>query len=114
MRLRVLVVEESIRYVGGNQMRFHHHVVRAMPGGADGVAIKDKTFKHTASTDLAQVRKDLTKYLDEYGQTRPFPKPDRPMDMKELKVIALVQNDKTKEIVQAVQIEVEGKVAGGP
>ena len=53
-------------------------------------------------------------YLNEYGQTRPFPKPDRPMDMKDLKVIALVQNDKTKEIVQAVQIEVEGRVAGTP
>ena len=34
MKLRLLVVEESIRYVGGNQMRFHHHVVRAMPGRA--------------------------------------------------------------------------------
>ena len=113
MKLRVLVVEESVKYVGGNQMRFHHHVVRAMPGGAGGVAITDKTFKHTATTDLAEVRKELTKYLDEYGKTRPFSKPDRPMEMKELKVIALVQNDKTKEIVQAVQIEVEGKVAGG-
>ena len=113
MKLRILVVEESIRYVGGNQMRFHHHVVRAMPGGADGVAIKDKALKHAASVDLADVRKELTKYLDEFGKARPFPKPDRPMDMKELKVIALVQNDKTKEIVQAVQIEVEGKAAGG-
>ena len=94
-------------------MRFHHHVVRAMPGGAEGVAIKDKAFKHAASTDLADVRKELTGYLDEFGKTRPFPKSDRPMDMKELKVIALVQNDKTKEIVQAVQIEVEGKTAGG-
>jgi hypothetical protein len=107
MRLRVLVVEESIRYVGGNQMRFHHHVVRAMPDGAEGVAIPEKQFKHTTTTDLAAVRKELTTYLDEYGKTRPFPKSDRPMDMKDLKVIALVQNDKTKEIVQAVQIEVE-------
>ena len=105
-----------MKYVGGNQLRFHHQVVRAMPGGAEGAAIKDKTFNHTASADLVQVRKDLTKYLDEYAAKapRPFPKPDRPMDMKELKVIALVQNDKTKEIVQAVQIEVEGRVAGTP
>ena len=113
MKLRVLVVEESIRYVGGNQIRFHHHVVRAMPGGADGVAITDKAFKHATTADLGAVRTGLTKYLDEFGKTRPFPKADRPMDMKELKVIALVQNDKTKEIVQAVQIEVEGKPAGG-
>ena len=113
MKLRVLVVEESIRYVGGNQIRFHHHVVRAMPGGAEGVAITDKAFKHATTADLGSVRTGLTKYLDDFGKTRPFPKADRPMDMKELKVIALVQNDKTKEIVQAVQIEVEGKPAGG-
>ncbi len=114
MKLRVLVVEENVRYVGSNQIRFHHHVVRAMPGGADGVAIKDKAFKHTTSTDLAEVRTALTKYLDDYAaNTRPFPKADRPMEMKNLKVIALVQNDKTKEIIQAVQIEVEGKVGGG-
>ena len=30
-----------------------------------------------------------------------------------LKVIALVQNDKTQEILQAVEIEVKGKAAGG-
>ena len=114
MKLRLLVVEETIKYVGGNQLRFHHQVVRAMPGGADGVAIKDKTFKHTASVDLGDVRKGLTKYLDDFAATRPdFPKPERPMDLKSLRVIALVQNDKTKEIVQTLQIEIEGKPASG-
>ena len=54
------------------------------------------------------------KYLDEYAKNeRPFPYVVRPLEMKDLKVIALVQNDKTREIVQAVQIEVEGKPAGG-
>ncbi len=114
MKLRVLVVEENVKYVGGNQLRFHHQVVRAMPFGAEGVAIKDKAFKQTASVDLGSVRKTLTTYLDDYAaNTRPFPKPERPMDMKALKVIVLVQNDETKEIVQAAQLEVEGKPAGG-
>lgn len=35
MKLRVLVVEESVKYTGGNKL-LHHHVVRAMPLGADG------------------------------------------------------------------------------
>ncbi|MBP3957709.1 hypothetical protein J8F10_20860 [Gemmata sp. G18] len=113
LKLRLLLVEENIKYVGGNRLRFHHQVVRAMPGGVDGVAIKDKAFKQTVTADLGDVRKDLTKYLDEYAKTRAFPKPDRPMDLKALKVIALVQNDKTKEIIQAAQIEIEGKVVGG-
>jgi hypothetical protein len=59
MKLRLLVVEESIKYVGANTMRFHHQVVRAMPGGVNGTAIKDKIFKHSATVDLVNVRKDL-------------------------------------------------------
>ena len=108
MKLRLLVVEEDVKYVGGNALRFHHQVVRAMPGGADGIAVKDKAFKHTATVNLADVRKELTKYLDEYAANRAFPKPERPMEMKHMRVIALVQNDKTQEIVQALQMEVEG------
>ncbi|MCI0705351.1 MAG: hypothetical protein L0241_30190 [Planctomycetia bacterium] len=111
MKLRVFVVEESVKYVGGNGVRFHHHVVRMMPNGVGGVAIKEKAFKHTARMDVGEVRKELTKYLDDFAadSIAPFPKPDRPLEMKALKVIALVQNDKTKEIVQAVQFDVKGK-----
>jgi hypothetical protein len=113
MKLRLLVVEESVKYVGGNGLRFHHQVVRAMPDGAAGVVVNDKNFKHTAAVNLADVRTGLTKYLDEFAENRPFPKADRPMDMKTLRVVALVQNDKTREIVQAALIEVEGKAVGG-
>jgi hypothetical protein len=114
LRLRVLVVEDVVKFVGGNQLRFHHHVVRAMPGGVEGVEITDKSFRHAVTADLAKVRKATVKYLDDYAENeRPFPQAARPLDMKDLKVIALVQNDKTKEIVQAVQIEVEGKTDAG-
>lgn len=110
VKLRLLVVEETVKYVGGNQVRFHHHVVRAMPGGAGGVAVKDKAFKHTATADVAAIRDGLTKYLDEYAATvRPFPKADRPMEMARLKVVALVQNDKTKEVMQAAQFDLGEK-----
>jgi hypothetical protein len=116
LKLRLLVVEETVKYAGSNGIRFHHQVVRAMPGGADGVAVKDRSFKHVASVDLGEVRKSLTKYLDEYvaeNPTRPFARPDRPLAMKDVHVIALVQNDKTGEIVQALQIDVGGATAGG-
>ena len=59
--------------------------------------------------DLGEVRKELTKHLDEFGATRPFPNPDRPMEMSHLKVIALVQNDMTGEILNAAEFPVSGK-----
>jgi len=115
-QLRLLVVEDVVKYAGSNGIRFHHQVVRAMPGGADGVAVKDKDFRHSATVNLAEVRKGLTKYLDDYtaeNPNRPFARADRPMDMKTIRVIALIQNDKTGEIAQALQIELEGQAASG-
>ncbi|HQR09343.1 MAG TPA: hypothetical protein PLN21_21155 [Gemmatales bacterium] len=111
LKLRLIVVEESIKYVGGNKLRFHHQVVRAMPGGAEGIAIKDKNFKHHETADVSKIRAELTKYLDDYAANRPFPNTNRPLDMKNLKVIAIVQNDKNAEILQAIQLDVDGKVA---
>lgn len=106
-KLRMVLVEETIRYVGGNKIRFHHNVVRAMPGGAEGIALKDKNSQHTATVDLAALRKQLHSYLDDYAANkRPFPTSDRPMNLDQLRVIALVQDDATHEILQATQVDV--------
>jgi hypothetical protein len=56
--------------------------------------------------NLDELKKSLVKYLDEFVERRgPFPKPQRPLALKNLKVIALVQNDKTGEILQAAQAD---------
>jgi hypothetical protein len=107
VKLRLVLVEQTVRYVGTNKIRFHHNVVRAMPGGADGKAVTGKNFKTTATVDLAELRKTLTAYLDNYADTvRPFPRPEWPMDFNNLRVIALVQDDATHEILQAAEVEV--------
>lgn len=106
LKLRFVLVEESIRYVGGNGLRFHHHVVRALPGGADGMALKETKEAKTAEVDLSELRKTLTTYLDDYAKLAAFPYPDRPLALKNLHVVALVQNDANKEILQAIQLEI--------
>ncbi|HVL15614.1 MAG TPA: hypothetical protein VM529_23790, partial [Gemmata sp.] len=40
--LRFALAEERIRYTGGNGIRYHHMVVRSMPGGAKGFALTKK------------------------------------------------------------------------
>jgi RNA polymerase sigma factor (sigma-70 family) len=113
VRLRLLLVEETIRYVGGNRVRFHHNVVRSMIGGVDGFALNDKDSKHTAAVDLDVLRKSLNGYLDDYNSNwRPFPNADRPLDFANLRLIALVQDDATREILQAALVEIiAGKTA---
>jgi len=111
-RLRFVLAEEEIRFVGSNKIRFHHMVVRDMPGGADGFKLTAKAAKHTASVDLDALKKSLVSYLDDYAETkRPFPQKARPLAFQHLKVIALVQDDKTGEILQAVQVDLGGDVA---
>jgi hypothetical protein len=113
VRLRLLLVEETVRYTGGNKLRLHHQVVRALPGGAAGVAVTEAKLQHTATVDLAELRKQLTTYLDDYAANKQaFPNTDRPMRFDHLRVIALLQDDATGEILQAAQAEVGGDKEG--
>jgi hypothetical protein len=110
VKVRVLLAEEEVKYAGGNGIRFHHMVVRSAFGKADGWAAKDlKAGKVTATVRLDDLKKDLGAYLEEYNKTeRAFSPPDRPLAMKHLKVIVLVQDDETGEILQAAQMDVTG------
>lgn len=108
--LRFVLAEERVRYTGGNGLRYHHMVVRAMPGGAKGVALTKKTHEQTVTIDPDAIRVSLTKYLDDFVKMEePFPRTDRPLALRNLKLVALVQNDTTKEILHAVQVDLEAK-----
>jgi hypothetical protein len=80
-----------------------------MPGGAEGVAVKElKQGKHTARVNLAELRNERTKYLDDFvAREGPFPSSERPLAFKDLRLVAFVQDDKTHEILQATQVEVK-------
>ncbi len=106
-RLRLILVEDTVHYVGGNGLRYHHQVVRSFPGGIDGFELKGADSKHKATVDVDELRKKLNDYLDEYAKGRAFPSDKRPLELKKLKVIALIQDDKTHEILQAVQMDPE-------
>lgn len=109
--VRVVLAEEEVRYLGSNGIRLHHQVVRSMFGKADGWKVKDlKDGKATASVKLDDLKKSLTEYVDKYHKEEgKFSNPDRPLHFEHLKVIVIVQDDKTGEILNAVQLAVEKK-----
>lgn len=110
MMLRFALAEERARYTGGNGIRYHHMVVRSMPGGVKGFPLTKKTTEQTVTFDPEELRKELTKYLDDFARNEePFPRPDRPLALKNLKLIAFVQNDATKEVLHAIQVDVGEK-----
>ena len=105
--LRIALAETRVRYSGSNGIRYHHGVVRALVGGQKGYAVKDKALDQTATVKLDELRASLVKYLDDYGKDNEFPSSDRPLDLKDLKVVAFVQDDATGEVLQAAQVEIE-------
>jgi hypothetical protein len=108
-RLRVVLVEPTVSYKGANGQPVHHNVARAMLGGVDGTVIKGKTLKKTFTVDLAELRKTLNAYLDKVKESNDFPDKRRPMEMKQLRVIAFVQNEDKGVVLQAAQVDVKSE-----
>ncbi|WP_165244893.1 hypothetical protein [Paludisphaera soli] len=106
LRLRLALTEESVRYVGGNRLRFHHHVVRALPGGAEGAELVGGKGKVEIKVDLAEVRKQLDAYVSDYAKERPFPAAPPEIALKDLSVVAFVQDDLDKAILGAASVPV--------
>ena len=106
IRLRVVLAEKSVTYKGGNNLGVYRHLVRHFPGGPEGLPLKEKTFKKTFTVDLAKLRKEIKEYLDSVGERRPFPNKERPLELKNLLVVAFVQNDQGGDVFQAVQADV--------
>jgi hypothetical protein len=114
-RLRLVLTEETVRYVGGNGLRLHHYVARAMLGGSGGVPVPAAGGALTAAVDLAELRDRLAQYLDDYAaQKRPFANPDRPLRLEKLRLVALVQDDATKEIIQGIVTDVATDTGRSP
>jgi thiol-disulfide isomerase/thioredoxin len=110
IRLRFALVEDWVRYRGTNGMRYHSKVVRALPGGADGLALEKKNAEHAAVVDLAELETKLTKYLDNFAKNEAaFPDAQRPMRFRDLSVVAFVQNDDTSEVLQALEVKVKNE-----
>ncbi|HKB02347.1 MAG TPA: hypothetical protein VKD90_09010 [Gemmataceae bacterium] len=110
--LRFALAEERVRYAGGNGVRYHHSVVRAMPGGPKGFPLTKASAEQTVTAKLDDVRGANNKALDDVvgemkKQGADFTFSVRPMAMKNLKLVAFVQNDETNEVLQAVQVDLE-------
>jgi hypothetical protein len=107
VRLRVVLVEDQVAYKGGNGLSVHQNVVRDMPGGDQGTILKEKSLEKKFTVDLADLRKKHKAYLDKQAEKRPYPQKERPLELKKLRVVAFVQNDKTGEVLQAALAEVK-------
>jgi hypothetical protein len=110
-RLRLVLIEESVRYPGSNKLRFHHNVVRAFPGGVDGKPLEGGEGAVETTINLTELRKNQESYLEKYPTSAnnrgDWRNPLPPIDLDDLAVVALVQDDADHSIWHAVQVPVE-------
>ena len=55
---------------------------------------------------LGDLRKSLADYLDRATRRQGSPDEPRPLELKHLKVVAIVQEKERKEILNAIQVDV--------
>ena len=105
--LRFAVIESRIRYEGNSGQRYHHHVVRSMPGAVKGFALTKNSHEETVTVTLDDIRAAQNKYLDDFAarEQLQFPRPERPLALKNLKLVAFIQDDSNRAILQSTQID---------
>lgn len=122
LKLRLVLAQKEVRYVGLNELDTHRMVVRDIISGPDGYPI-DASNEVTVVTeiyDLAELEADLLAYLADFeenptmmGEPAPWLKetwrgfPDKACNVteSELVLVAFVQDDRTREVLQAASLE---------
>jgi tetratricopeptide (TPR) repeat protein len=107
LRLRFAIVEHGVRYTGRNGLRLHHAVVRALPGGPEGVPVTEQTLTHHWTIDLAALRRELGNSLAEFAKARGMELPAESSDRTRLDVVAFLQDDATRSVLQAASMTLE-------
>jgi hypothetical protein len=60
-----------------------------------------------ATIDLKELKTQLEGYLESSNAQRPYPDSERPLELKKLKAVVLLQNAETKEIINAAQVGID-------
>jgi thiol-disulfide isomerase/thioredoxin len=109
LKLQLALVEERIRYTGENGVRFHPMVVRSL-GGKDafGFALEPgKALKQAWTFDVDAIVAEAKKHLDDFEVNNErfgkfqFAEKKHAIDATKLSVVAFVQDEETKKILQA-------------
>ena len=104
-KLRLALVEKVVHYTGRNGVHFHHLVVRKMLGPPEGVALQQipGRTRFSESVKLSDLQSSLRSYRENIEKTQGFRWPEKldDVDSKQLALVAFVQNDETKEVMQS-------------
>jgi|GEM_PF-2070872 len=113
LKLRVALVEDRIEYTGRNGIATHPFTVRKFFGSPAGfpLDLKSGSTSIEANIDLAELTNILKAHFDltEKQYERVIKDRRQDIDPDNLSAIAFIQNDKTREILQAQYAKIEAR-----
>jgi hypothetical protein len=102
-RLRLALIEEQVLYAGASRVRSHHYVVRALPGGPEGLELAGGRGKAEVSVGLGRLRGELERSAGDFARDGRGPiGPPPEIRLEGLAVVAFVQDDDTRDVLHAV------------
>ena len=106
-RLRLLLVEERVPMPAAScGIRVQEMVVRWQINGGDGLAPRDGRFSVTETLSIDDVRSRLVDDLARFERLQGMNFPEKPLELKSLFVVAVVQDETTREVLQAKLVPV--------
>jgi len=124
LRLQIALVEEIVHYTGENGVRFHPMAVRSLASTEKNVLgfpmTGGKADKVTYTFDVAKAVADAKAHLDEMegGSSQRFGKfqfieRKSEINRSNLRIVAWVQDEKTKDVLQTVTVDLAPEAPAG-
>lgn len=110
VRLMLVLAESDISYQAFNGIRHHDMVVRQLIGGDRGINPKDGVLAYQGTVNVEELRDRLHAYLTEFEENQGVEFVSMPLELKNLSVVAFVQQVDTRKVLQSVVIPVTGAV----
>lgn len=115
LRLHIVLAEDHLRYMGENGIRFHPMVVRSLAGeNAAGIALSAASPGTVEwNFDLTKISTDIKAHLDKLeidgfrGEQYAFSEKKDKIDVSNLAVVAFLQDEKSKTVLQSAFIKVK-------
>lgn len=109
-RLRIALAEDLVRFVAQNGIREHELVVRKLLPNANGFAPENGRIVADVSVDIEQLRKELIDYLTRFEEQSGGTFKFKPLELRRFHVVLFVQDDATKEVLQAAAVSLPQRV----
>jgi tetratricopeptide (TPR) repeat protein len=118
VKLQIVLVEDLLRYSGENGIRFHPMVVRSLAGPEAGGFVLDpaKPTSIDWRFDLTAITQTLKTHLDDFEAKRKddkfaFVEKKHEIDASNLSVVAFVQEEESKKVLQTVVVKLKPSIA---